>query len=129
MTTKGGWIYCMSNESMPGIFKVGMTIRTPEERLTEANSSDTWRPPTEYEIAYSVRVTDAFDIETQIHKQLDDYRIHPRREFFRAPLETIKELMNRFKRPEPTKKIASIVDRSARYIHLRSGTVIDRDAV
>ena len=36
-----GHIYCFSNPSIPGILKVGMTDRTPEIRLIEANSSDT----------------------------------------------------------------------------------------
>ena len=41
-----GYVYCFSNESMKGILKVGMTERTPNIRLNEANASDTWRPPT-----------------------------------------------------------------------------------
>ena len=33
-----GFIYAMSNKSMPGILKIGMTERSVEERLKEANS-------------------------------------------------------------------------------------------
>ena len=28
-----GYVYAFSTESMPGIFKIGMTERTPEKRL------------------------------------------------------------------------------------------------
>ena len=30
---KEGWVYCISNESMPGLLKIGMTDRTPQQRL------------------------------------------------------------------------------------------------
>lgn len=86
----------MANESMPGIYKVGMTTRTPAERLEEANKSDTWRPPTEYTVAYKVRVGDVLATEHRLHAYLaeKDWRIHPRREFFRAPLRDIKILLD-----------------------------------
>ena len=51
-----GYIYCFSNECMPGILKVGMTERTPEARLKEANASDTWRPPMPYKIEFEKKV-------------------------------------------------------------------------
>ena len=51
-----GYIYCFSNASMPGIIKVGVTERTPELRLMEANSSDTWRPPTPYIIEFAKKL-------------------------------------------------------------------------
>ncbi len=51
-----GYIYCFSNPSMPGILKVGMTERTPEIRLFEANCPDTWRPPTPYKIVVAKKV-------------------------------------------------------------------------
>ena len=38
---------------MQGILKIGMTERTPIERLNEANTADTWRPPTPYAIVCS----------------------------------------------------------------------------
>lgn len=40
-----GYIYAFSNKSMPGFIKIGMTERTPEERLAEANLPDTFKPP------------------------------------------------------------------------------------
>ena len=79
-----GYIYCFSNPSMPGILKIGMTKRTPEERLKEANQSDTWRPPTEYVVELSIRVTDHVTAEREIHEALKSKRINANREFFKA---------------------------------------------
>lgn len=49
-TIQTGYIYCFSNPAMPGIYKIGMTLRTVEDRLRESNQSDTWRPPSLYKI-------------------------------------------------------------------------------
>jgi hypothetical protein len=84
---------------MPGILKVGMTERTPEIRLQEANSSDTWRPPSPYKIEFAKKVSNPKQKETTIHILLAQYkeRINPKREFFRASTQEIKmffELMD-----------------------------------
>ena len=86
-----GYLYCFSNQSMPGILKVGMTERTPEIRLNEANSSDTWRPPTPYKIEFAKRVINPKQKETTIHILLSQYteRINPKREFFRVSSEEV----------------------------------------
>jgi len=87
-----GYIYCLSNLSMPGILKVGMTTRTPSERLKEANSSDTFRPPTPYCLEFAKHVFHMKEKEKTLHQILDKYteRIHPRREFFRTSLEEVR---------------------------------------
>jgi len=89
--TNEGYIYCFTNESMPGILKIGMTERTPEKRLNEANEHDTWRPPTPYNFELAKKVSDAYSKEKKLHKLLEKYtyRIHPRREFFRASVEDV----------------------------------------
>ena len=91
-----GYIYCFSNESMPGILKIGMTERTPEERLKEANNPDTWRPPTLYKIEIAKKVTNPLEKEKAIHNILDKFkvRINPKREFFRITIEDIKMFFN-----------------------------------
>ena len=91
-----GYIYCFSNPSMPGILKVGMTERTPEIRLGEANVSDTWRPPTHYKIEFAKKVSNSSGKEKTLHTLLEQYtdRIHPRREFFRVSPEEIRKFFD-----------------------------------
>ena len=91
-----GYIYCFSNPSMPGILKIGMTERTPEARLSEANASDTWRPPTPYKIEFAKKVSNASQKEKTLHTLLEQYtdRIHPRREFFRVSPEEVRKFFD-----------------------------------
>ena len=56
MEIETGYIYCISNlDIMPGIYKVGVTMRSPLDRLKEANSSDTWKIPY-YKIEFAKKV-------------------------------------------------------------------------
>jgi len=91
-----GYIYCFSNPSMPGILKVGMTDRTPEIRLFEANGPDTWRPPTPYKIVFAKKVLNPYQKETTLHAILSQNaeRINPKREFFRVSQEEVKTLFD-----------------------------------
>ena len=87
-----GYLYCFSNDSMPSILKVGMTERTPDIRLNEANSSDTWRPPTPYKIEFAKKVLNPKQKEATLHTLLSQYtnRINPKREFFRVSPEEVR---------------------------------------
>ena len=82
---KEGWVYCISNESMPGLLKIGMTDRTPQQRLAESNKTDTWRPPTNFVIEFAKKVKGALQKEKTIHKLLEGYneRVNRSREFFK----------------------------------------------
>lgn len=91
INTNSGWIYCMSNAAMPGLLKIGMTERTPDIRLSEANTSNTWIPMP-FVLEFAKRVTNPEQKEKTLHKLLEQYteRINPRREFFRVTLEEVK---------------------------------------
>ena len=91
-----GYIYCFSTLSMPGILKIGKTKRTPEARLSEANASDTWRPPTPYKIEFAKKVYNASQKEKTLHILLEQYtyRIHPRREFFSVSPEEVRKFFD-----------------------------------
>ena len=83
-----GYLYCFSNESLKNLYKIGMTTRSIEERLKEANSS-TWNPD-KFKIELSVKVNRVEEREKIVHKLLEEYRNNSRREFFEVTLERVK---------------------------------------
>ena len=76
---------------MPGILKVGMTEGTPKAKLSEANVSSDWRPPTPYKIEFAKNVSNPSQKEKTLHTLLEQYtdRINTRREFFRVSKEEV----------------------------------------
>ena len=93
-----GFLYGLSNESMPNMLKVGVTKRTPIERLNEANRSNTWMP-TQFKLELAKQVTDPFKKEKILHNILtmNGKRVSPDREFFRISIEELElyfELMD-----------------------------------
>ena len=77
-----GSVYCMANDEMPRVVKIGATLRCPEDRLNDARST-TWAP-TCFRIIAQALVEDAFAAEQAIHALLAHRRLEARREFFRV---------------------------------------------
>ena len=77
-----GWVYAFATPSMQGVVKIGATRRDPNERLEEANASDTWRPPRPYVVVCATEVADPFASERAIHALLAARRVNTRHEFF-----------------------------------------------
>jgi hypothetical protein len=90
-----GYIYCFANDSMPGICKIGMTTRTVEERLREANFVGTWRPPTPYTCMYVKEVENVSRIERQIHEEFEKMglRVSERSEFFKTDVNMVRNVV------------------------------------
>ena len=86
-----GYIYVLSNSLMEGLFKVGWTERSPEERAAEL--SDTGLPEP-FKVAYSIKTDLSIETEKLIHKKLDKFRYRSDREFFKTDLETIKKAIS-----------------------------------
>lgn len=89
-----GWVYIMSNEYMPGIYKIGMTTTSPEVRAKELSSATGVPSPFKVEAAYHCQ--DPSYAEKEIHDALSEYRINNSREFFKADLEELKECCDEF---------------------------------
>ena len=89
-----GYIYCFSNESMEGVYKIGFTKRLPLMRLKDANRGNTWTLSGKFHIEFSKKVNDCRKMEKNIHDILDsfDTRVQPNREFFKLSLSTIKKI-------------------------------------
>lgn len=86
-----GYLYCFSNEAMPGLLKIGMTTRTPLERLREANRAGTFMPPCPYVIELAKKVKNPQKKEKILHNILDKNkkRQHPQHEFFRITVDEV----------------------------------------
>jgi hypothetical protein len=82
-----GFVYVMINPCMPGIYKIGMTLRSPRQRAEELSSAT--GVPESFEVAYYAEVDSPAELESSLHQAFADRRVSDRREFFRAPLAEI----------------------------------------
>ena len=78
---KDGRIYVLSNESMPGLVKIGWTSRSVEERVRELATTGV---PMGFKIEYEAYVGEPAKVEQNIHQVLTNrgVRTNSRREFF-----------------------------------------------
>jgi hypothetical protein len=96
-----GYVYCFSNESLPGIYKIGFTRRPIKYRLKEANRGGTWSVPTPFIAEIVIKVKDPMFIEKCIHSDLKEYRLDASREFFRVSIEHIQSVFQKYKKTYP----------------------------
>ncbi|NDB85790.1 MAG: hypothetical protein EB127_24275 [Alphaproteobacteria bacterium] len=90
-----GYIYCVSNVSMPSMLNIGITTTAPEVRIDDINGlAGKWRPPTPYKCEFAKRVCNIDKKITAIHRLLAKYRIHPEREFFQVSLEEARYIFD-----------------------------------
>jgi len=92
-----GYIYCFSNKSMNGIYKIGFTTRDINLRLGEMNRPATHRLCDDiYKIEFAKKIIECRETERIIHTVLETLgaRLYPNREFFKISLLFIKSLFN-----------------------------------
>jgi hypothetical protein len=84
-----GYVYCLTNASMPGLVKIGMTMEDPSFRASELSSPT--GVPTAFVVAISKRILNPAAKETAIHNLLTTlgYRFNERREFFTCSLNIV----------------------------------------
>ncbi|MFP1879754.1 GIY-YIG nuclease family protein [Lonsdalea quercina] len=82
-----GWVYVLSNEFMPGIYKVGMTTTSPETRAKELSSAT--GVPFPFVIEAAFHCEDPASSERAIHEAFEDCRVSQSREFFKYDLEDL----------------------------------------
>jgi hypothetical protein len=77
-----GFVYILTNASMPGFVKIGLTRKDDvSERLRQLYTTGVALP---FECVYSARVPDCAKLETVLHRVFGEKRVNPAREFFRA---------------------------------------------
>lgn len=78
---RAGFVYLLSNPSMPGMVKIGRTSRDPVRRAGELTAAS--GVPTPFRLEGYVRSPDAARTEAAVHRLIGDNRVNSRREFFR----------------------------------------------
>lgn len=79
-----GFIYILSNKSMPGMVKIGRTKNLPEKRAQELSASS--GVPVPFHVEWSQPVRNHEECEKKIHDALRQYRLSTNREFFQLPV-------------------------------------------
>ena len=89
---KAGWVYCISNPSLDGMVKLGVTRRlNPMDRVNELGSASV---PFKFGVHSIIFSEDAFKLEHDLHMAFDNYRVNKvnkQKEFFAVTLDMVKE--------------------------------------
>lgn len=79
-----GFVYILTNPSMPKLIKVGRTFRDSKARAKELHSTGV---PTPFEVIFEIFSEEHEALEDKLHELIDDFRVAGNREFFRYPVE------------------------------------------
>ena len=81
-----GHVYCLVNDGMPGLVKIGMTHEDPEDRAKELSGAT--GVPYPFRVIVSKRVANPREKERAIHELLSalGFRVNEKREFFNCAL-------------------------------------------
>jgi hypothetical protein len=86
-----GYVYLLTNPSMPGLVKVGCTDRSPNDRVSELSTAT--GVPTPFTLEFFIHVPDHLATEQELHSIMSADRVSDGREFFRVPLEKATALL------------------------------------
>jgi hypothetical protein len=82
-------VYVLTNPSIPDIVKIGMTTDLTTRMRSLYNSS----VPVPFECYFACTVKDMSFVEKQLHDGFDDFRVNPKREFFRIDPERVVSIL------------------------------------
>lgn len=84
-----GYVYLLTNPSMPGLIKIGHTHNAIDVRLKQLNSTGV---PASFELEACFAVVDAARVEKGLHALLNSFRYATNREFFMVSVQHVYEL-------------------------------------
>lgn len=105
-----GIVYVLTNPSMPGLVKIGMTTRDNlDTRMRELYGTGV---PVPFECAYAckVKTSDCTKIEKALHTAFAPNRINANREFFQIKTEQAKAILELFNKEDITQDITEEID-------------------
>tara|TARA_R110000824_G_C14953044_1_gene651143 strand:+ start:129 stop:665 length:537 start_codon:yes stop_codon:yes gene_type:complete len=74
-----GRVYILTNQSMPGLVKIGKTTRSVEQRAAELHQTGV---PTPFKVGFDIFTPDCAELELRAHEKFAGVRVSDSREFF-----------------------------------------------
>ena len=99
-------IYILTNEAMPDLIKIGMTDNL-DRRVRELSRAS--GVPLPFEVYYACEVERMTDVEPALHDAFLDFRVNPKREFFKMNPERAVSILKLLEKRDVTPK-SDIVD-------------------
>ena len=87
------WVYILSNPSLPNMLKIGYTKNEPETRAKQISASTGVALP--YKVEWAFQCFNGEQLEQEVHKELESYRVNQNREFFDIPLAEAQEAIEK----------------------------------
>ncbi len=86
-----GRVYCMTNESLSGLCKIGHVHVPNKTSHTRAKELSNTSIPTDFKVAYDIKIKNPSKYERIIHNKLNEFRQNDRKEFFKCNPEDIMD--------------------------------------
>lgn len=86
-----GFVYVLTNISIPGMVKIGYTTNLPEDRAKDLFKTGV---PTPFEVAFRILSMFPKNLEQLVHEDLYNFRVRAKKEFFEvAPEKAIDSIL------------------------------------
>ena len=87
------WVYILSNPALPNMLKIGYTKNVPYTRAKQISASTGVALP--YKVEWAFQCFNGEQLEQEVHRELESYRVNQNREFFDIPLVEAQEAIEK----------------------------------
>jgi hypothetical protein len=98
--TNAQYIYILTNDTMPGLVKIGFTKNKPSHRVKQINAAT--GVPLDFKVEYQYPCFNAHDLEKEIHAYLESSlgnRTNKKKEFFNMTVEQAISVIEKIGEP------------------------------
>lgn len=94
-----GYVYILSNRTLPGLLKIGYTTHVVEDRAAELSAST--GVVDAFQVEYWQLTAAADEVERRVHERFNGSRVNKKREFFDVDIDEAIEEIERHVKPPP----------------------------
>ena len=87
------YVYILTNDTMPGLVKIGYTKNDPSKRAQQINAAT--GVAMDFNVEWAYPCYNGFELEQEVHTYLDSFRLNKNREFFKMTVEEAKSVVER----------------------------------